>query len=242
MSRCVTALRADVPEPFVPPRVHAWKELLVVRDAATTLARLQELRRGPIGRGQTVLVLPGFRTGDGATSIFRRYLLRRGFRAHGWELGRNGGDVRQLLPRVRARVDALAEATGGPIAVVGTSLGGVLAREVARDRPDRVRRVVTLGSPVVGGPKYTQAGVTYRRRGYDLDAIEAEIEAREAIPVETPVTAIYSADDGIVAWPACLDRRSPNVEHVEIACTHIGFAFHAEALLITAERLARDPV
>lgn len=211
-------------------------------DALTTIARAPKLRRAPRGQGQNALFLPGFRTGDGATSIFRSFLGRRGFRTHGWGLGTNHGRVGQLLPAVIARTEVLARAAGGPIALVGTSLGGFIAREVARDRPDLVRRVITLGSPVIGGPKYTQAGLTYRRRGYDLDAIAAEVEQRYRTPLTVPVTAVYSRSDGVVAWPACIDRWSPNVEHVEIASTHVGLTFHADAILVTAQRLARDPV
>lgn len=227
--------------PYVPTPSDAWKELGVFRDAVATLSRRKQLRAAPRGAGQHALFLPGFRTGDGATSIFRRVLAGRGFSTHGWGLGTNHGRVGQLLPAVVRRVEALVQTSGGPVALVGTSLGGFIAREVARDRPDLVRRVVTLGSPVVGGPKYTQASLTYRRRGYDIDAIANEVEERYRVPLTVPVTAVYSRNDGVVAWSACIDRRSPNVEHVEIDSTHVGLVFHIDALRITAERLALDP-
>lgn len=233
-------LEPDDVRPFVPGRADLLRELGVLRDAARSVSRLSALQRGPRGRGQSALFVPGFRTGDGATALFRRYLNGRGFVAHGWRLGVNHGRVDALLPRVIERAESLVDAHGGPVAMVGTSLGGVLAREVARDRPDLVRRVVTLGSPVVGGPKYTQAGLTYQRRGYDLDAIEAEIELRYRVPLQVPVTAIFSKDDGIVAWPACIDRQTRGVEHIEIRSTHVGLTFHADALLEVARVLARD--
>ncbi len=226
--------------PYTPRPAEALRELAVLRDAAVSLRRMASLRNGARGVGQPALFVPGLRTGDGATAVFRRYLQRRGFRTYPWGLGTNRGHVKALMPALEARAETVVREVGSPVALVGTSLGGYLARELARDRPDLVRRVVTLGAPVIGGPKYTQANVTYRRRGFDLDAMAAEVEARYQVPLNVPVTAIYSRGDGVVAWPACIDRRSPNVEHVEIASTHVGLTFHADALLITAERLARD--
>jgi pimeloyl-ACP methyl ester carboxylesterase len=126
------------------------------------------------------------------------------------------------------------------VRLVGWSLGGALAREVAREQPQWVERVVTLGTPVVGGPKYTTVGALYRRRGVDVDAIEREAAARDAaLPIRVPVHAIYSRRDGVVAWQACIDRTSPDVEHVEVASTHTGLGFDARVYALIAERLAK---
>jgi hypothetical protein len=100
--------------------------------------------------------------------------------------------------------------------------------------------VITLGSPVVGGPKYTAVAGAYRRQGIDLDAIEAEVAARNRQPLETPVTAVYSRSDGVVAWQACIDRHARNVEHVEVETTHLGLGFSPDVFRIIAERLARQ--
>jgi pimeloyl-ACP methyl ester carboxylesterase len=85
---------------------------------------------------------------------------------------------------------------GAPVRLIGWSLGGYLAREVAREHPHAVQQVITLGSPVIGGPKYTAVAGAYRRRGVDLDAIEAEVAVRNELPLDTPITAIYSQSDG----------------------------------------------
>ena len=82
-----------------------------------------------------------------------------------------------------------------------------MAREAARERPDLVHRVITLGTPVVGGPKYTVVARRFGRRGIDMAAIEAEIELRNRISLRTPVTAIYSRADAVVAWEACIDEN-----------------------------------
>jgi pimeloyl-ACP methyl ester carboxylesterase len=185
-----------------------------------------------------VLVLPGFGASDASTTVLRATLRGLGHETSGWGLGRNEGDVAALLPRVIERAEQCVALAGLPLALVGWSLGGVLAREVARERPEFVERVITLGSPVVGGPKYTAAGRTYARRGADLDAIERAAAERERVPIRVPITAVYSKRDGVVAWRACIDRSNPDVEHVEVSCTHIGLGIHAEVLAIVARRLA----
>jgi pimeloyl-ACP methyl ester carboxylesterase len=182
-------------------------------------------------------VLPGFGAGDGSTMLLRGYLRSLGYAVRGWGLGRNGGNVATLIPRVMEVVAGYAERHGQSVRLVGWSLGGNLAREVARERPDIVDQVITLGTPAVGGPKYTAVAEQYRRRGYDLDTIEAEVANRERTPIRVPVTAIYSRSDAIVTWQACLDRISPSVEHVEVATTHLGLGLSPEVYRIIADRL-----
>ena len=91
---------------------------------------------------------------------------------------------------------------------------------------------------MVGGPKYTVVADSFRRLGIDVDAIAAEVEKRNAVALCAPVTAIYSRQDAIVAWQACIDRSAPNVEHVEVRTTHFGFGFSPEVYKIIAQRLA----
>lgn len=204
------------------------------------LIQFPSLARQTRGRGQRVLVLPGYGAGDASTAVLRAYVRFLGYRPQGWGLGRNHGEVPDLLPRVAERLEALAREEGRAIGIIGWSLGGYLAREAARERPRAASQVITLGSPVVGGPKYTAVAEAYRRRGIDLDAVEAEVAARNRQPLETPVTAVYTRSDGVVAWQACIDRHSTNVEHVEVETTHLGLGFSPEVFQIIAERLARQ--
>lgn len=203
------------------------------------LVEFPALARQPRGRGQCVMVLPGYGAGDASTGVLRAYLRFLGYRPQGWGLGRNNGEVSDLLPRVADRLETLARDEGRAILLIGWSLGGYLAREAARERPRAVHQVITLGSPVVGGPKYTAVAGAYRRRGIDLDALETVVAARNRQPLETPVTAIYSRSDGVVAWQACIDSHSTNVEHVEVETTHLGLGFSPDVFQIIAERLAR---
>jgi pimeloyl-ACP methyl ester carboxylesterase len=216
----------------------AWREARAFLELPGLLLRAPSLSRAPRGDGGPVMVLPGYGTGDGATAILRAYLSRLGHDVRPWGLGRNDGDVPALLPRVVERVAALAQETGRPVRLVGWSLGGYLAREASRDLPDAVDRVITLGTPVVGGPRYTLAARAYRRRGDDLDAIEAAVASRDDVPLTRPVLALYSRRDGIVSWQACIDRRNACVEHVEVETSHLGFVLSATVLLLLATRLA----
>jgi pimeloyl-ACP methyl ester carboxylesterase len=186
-----------------------------------------------------VLVVPGFAASDASTLALRSYLRWLGYAARGWGLGTNGGDLPALVPRVVRLLEGQAEQAGRRVRCVGWSLGGNLVREAARERPDLVERVLTLGTPAVGGPKYTSVGRRYRRRGVDLDEVEARMAARERVPIRVPVTAVYSRRDGIVAWQACIDRSTPDVEHVEVSATHLGLGFHPDVYRVVADRLAR---
>ena len=194
----------------------------------------------PRGNGEPVVVMPGFMTGDGSTMVLRGFLRSLGYRVHGWGLGVNRGDVLHLRREMLARVEDLAKHHAEPVRLIGWSLGGVVAREVARSRPDIVHSVVTMGTPVLGGPKYTAAAPIYQRMfGEDLDAVEALIAANNKVPIRVPVTAIYTRRDSVVAWEACLDPDGENVEHVDVGSTHLGLGFSPEVFRIIARRLAR---
>jgi pimeloyl-ACP methyl ester carboxylesterase len=223
-----------------PPLSGLIRETWGLLELPRLMLRFPDLARQPRGQGQPVLLLPGYGAGDGSTAILKSYLRLLGYRVRGWGLGRNSGDVPDLLPRVLKHVGSFARRTQQEVRLIGWSLGGYLAREAARERPDLVHRVITLGTPVVGGPKYTVVARRFHRRGIDMAAIEAEIELRNQILLRTPVTAIYSRADAVVAWEACIDHDGTDVEHVEVRTTHFGFGFSPEVYKIIARRLADD--
>jgi len=221
-----------------PPARLLLGEVRGALEPARLLLRAPLIATLPRGRGAHVVLLPGYGATESSTAVLQGFVKLLGYRSHSWGLGRNTGNVAKLLPRVLARIDEIA-ASGDEVHLLGWSLGGYIAREAARERPARFQSVITLGSPVVGGPKYTTVARRYRRRGHDLDELERLVDARYERPLAVPVTAIFSKADGIVAWEACIDRRSPGIEHVEVRTTHIGLGFCPEVYRIIADRLAR---
>jgi esterase/lipase len=221
-----------------PPRSGLVREVRGIIELPRLLFRIYTLTQQPRGHGEPVLVLPGYGAGDTSTAPLQAYLRFLGYRVRGLGRGPNTGNVPELLTRVFKRLLSLSRKNREKVRIVGWSLGGYLAREAARERPDLVHQVITLGTPVIGGPKYTVVAHLFRRRGIDIDAIEAEIEVRNRISLTTPVTAIYSRADAVVAWKACIDHHTSNVEHIEVKTTHLGLGFSPEVYQIIAQRLA----
>ncbi|GAA5218133.1 esterase/lipase family protein [Corallincola platygyrae] len=176
--------------------------------------------RAPHHRG-SLLVIPGYTASDKATWLLRKYLTWLGYRVEGWQLGRNHGRVEKLLPQLQLRLVSINQRDGCPPMLVGWSLGGYLARQLARDNPTQVAGIITLGTPVVGGPKYTIVNRHYRRWGYPIEQIEQELAEQNRTPMPVPVSAFYSLYDGIVHWRACLDPQASTHQQAVI-CTHVG--------------------
>ncbi|HYC00639.1 MAG TPA: alpha/beta fold hydrolase [Candidatus Limnocylindrales bacterium] len=225
--------------------IHPPSPLLLLGEAFSglefprMLLRLPWLATAPRGHGEPVLVLPGYGASDTSTLLLQTYLRFLGYSVRGWGLGMNRGDVPRTMPRVLSLIEKMHDESGERVHLVGWSLGGFIAREAARENPELVRSVITLGSPVIGGPKYTAVARRYKARGFDLDAVEAEVDARYERPLCVPITAIYSKFDGIVAWKACIDERSQGIEHIEVLTTHLGLGICADVYTIIADRLAR---
>jgi pimeloyl-ACP methyl ester carboxylesterase len=228
-------------EPIRPPgRRDALRELRLPLDALrwvpSWFARSQARTLQP----RTVILLPGFGTGPRSMRFLATFLRGRGHRVRDWGLGVNDGDARRLRSLLAGVVDAAVDQHKESVVLVGWSLGGYLARELARDHPGGVRSIVTLGSPVVGGPRYTATARRYRSQGHDLDAIERSIKDRYRTPLQVPVTAVYSKRDGIVAWPACIDRWSPIVRNLEVSETHLGLVLSPHVFGIVAEAIEQE--
>jgi pimeloyl-ACP methyl ester carboxylesterase len=194
------------------------------------------LWRLPRGTGRPVLLLPGLAATDVSLVALSRFLRRLGHDPHSLGLGRMTADVRGTVPKVLERLRQLAD--GDTVALVGQSLGGVLAREAARQEPHLVRRIVTIGSPVIGGPEYTATRNRYTAS--ERDEIRRRVDDRSRTPIVVPVTAIWSANDGIVSPAASVDRRHSNVENVEVTSSHLGMGFDPDVWRIVARRLALD--
>ena len=204
---------------------------------AWSYARL--LRELPRGRGQPVLVIPGFGMSDRTVAPLLGLLRRLGYSSSGWGLGRNLGMRSGVKDRLAARLRELHDAHGA-VTLVGWSLGGVFAREMARHQPQLVRRVITLGSPINGHPDANNMVALFRlaNRGKpmktDLDGF-----ARRIQPPPVPCTAIYTRSDGIVAWRASVEDAALNTENIEVRGSHMGLPFNTAVIRVIVERLAR---
>jgi pimeloyl-ACP methyl ester carboxylesterase len=169
--------------------------------------RLMMARRG---HGEPVSLLPGFGGGDMSLSALRGYLTSLGYRAGGWGLGTNDGDLDWILPRMTSALESRVERHGRPIALVGQSLGGCVARELARENPELVAQVITFGTPMV--------------------------EPRSRRPLRCPITVIYSKADRIVHWRSCIDP-DPYANNIEVRSTHLGMGFDPDVWHAVARAL-----
>jgi pimeloyl-ACP methyl ester carboxylesterase len=198
------------------------------------------LASAPRGDGHGVLVVPGFLASDMSTALLRRFLRWRGHDVHGWDLGRNVGPTDAVLDQLPQTLAALTQSRGGPVSLVGWSLGGIYARELAREHPGQVRQVITLGSPfALTDPRQSRADGVYRRRSH-LHADGGRVPTREQLarPISVPSTAVYSRWDGIVSWQTCIEPETAQHENVEVRCGHLGFGTDPATLWLIADRLA----
>lgn len=196
------------------------------------------LRQSAPGDGHPVVVFPGLATSDITTLPLRAFLRDRGYRARGWELRLNLGPRKGVLERCVDLVRKVRRETRRKVSLVGWSLGGVYAREIAKLAPDDVRCVVTLGSPFTGHPKANNAWRIYQlASGHSLAESEEFAQVREPPPV--PTTSIFSRSDGIVAWPCCVQEAGPLAESIEVAASHIGMGLNPAAWYAVADRLAQ---
>ncbi|MEY9122581.1 esterase/lipase family protein [Bradyrhizobium yuanmingense] len=198
------------------------------------------LMRAPRGDGHPVLALPGFLASDLSMVPIRRYLSELGYAAHAWRMGRNLGGLGRMRDSLRSRLAEIHAATGRKVSLVGWSLGGVYARDLALWAPDKVRYVVTLGSPFANDVRATHATRLYET--LSGEKVEDYAEAREAIAGDLPVpaTSIYSRADGVVNWRTCLLRPSDRAENIEVyLASHIGLGVNPAVLWAVADRLAQ---
>ncbi len=196
------------------------------------------MRRLPRGDGHPVLVFPGMAANDTTTVPLRHFLGELGYSTHAWGQGLNVGPRPGVLERAADDLRALAERHGQPVSLIGWSLGGIYARELAKLHPGLVRCVVTLGTPFTGHPKATNAWRIYELlSGSKIGNGDALAQIRGEPPV--PTTSIYSRSDGIVSWRCSLNEPSPIAENIEVHASHVGLGMNPLALYAVADRLAQ---
>ena len=169
------------------------------------------------------------------------FLKSHGYPVHGWKQGRNFGLRDGVERSMLDRIDELWERYGHrKISLVGWSLGGVYARQLAKRVPDKVRQVISLGSPFAGSPKATNAWRVYElASGQKVEDRDSHIAGPLAEAPPVPTTSIFSRSDGICAWQTCLNEESEQVENIEVMGSHCGLGHHPAAVYAVADRLAQ---
>jgi pimeloyl-ACP methyl ester carboxylesterase len=199
------------------------------------------LARAPRGDGHGVVVFPGLSANDGSTMPLRRYLDSLGYRSSGWEQGFNFGPRTGVLEAARAQVTRAFKENGRKVSLIGWSLGGVYARELAKEMPQMVRSVITLGTPFAGSHRSTNAWRIYElasRRKIERETENYDLPAAPSVPT----TSIYSRSDGIVAWQGSVQKPADHnlqTENVEVVASHVGLGVNPSAWWAVADRLAQ---
>ena len=220
-----------------------WRESVTMLEYAAARLSGDLTDHWPRGDGHPVLVLPGFLAGPISTRLLRDVLMRLGYQPYDWGLGRNLGyrpnmtqDLAALVEEIQRRAD------GQKVSLIGWSAGGIYAREIAREVPERVRTVISLGSPFRGNHRATHATWVWELFNRHLDGTEIMSDAARigrAEPLTVPTTCIYSKHDGVVAWECCTSLPAPRTENIEVRSTHFGYGHNLETLHVIADRLAQ---
>ncbi|MGM9481746.1 esterase/lipase family protein [Roseateles sp. NT4] len=220
---------------------NAWLLMLEGRapwEYAALLATMPWMKKLPHGDGHPVLVFPGLGAHDFTTAPLRAMLDSLGYATQGWGQGFNFGPRAGVLEQTKADLVELHRRHGRKVSLLGWSLGGIYARELAKECPELTRSVITLGTPFTGHPRATNAWRFFEmvsgHASNDPDLLEA---IRKAPPV--PTTSIYSKTDGVVAWRCSVNEPSPLAENIEVQASHIGLGVNPIALYALADRLAQ---
>jgi predicted alpha/beta hydrolase family esterase len=211
-----------------------------VHEFGAFLGALPLLNLAPRGDGHPVLVLPGLVASDISTGPLRTFLKGRGYAVSGWKQGRNLGLRDGVQESMVDLLREINETHGRKVSLVGWSLGGLYARQLAKMMPDRVRAVITLGSPFAGNPKSTNAWRVYEfASGKRADDTDEHFGGSLADTPPVPTTAIFSRTDGVCAWQGCMEKSSATSESIEVESSHCGMGHHPAVVYAVAERLAQ---
>lgn len=201
------------------------------------------MRRLPRGDGHPVIVLPGFIASDASTKPLRAVLRDLGYPAYGWGLGRNlrfddrrEADMLALLDRIHAE-------HGSRASIIGWSLGGVFAREIAKRAPEKVRSVITLGSPITSNRDFSNARGLYDAINGPPESHRAEQLEQLGVAPPVPTTSIFSKTDGVVSWRGSLqntDGGHDQTENIEVPASHFGLGVNPLVVYLIADRLAQQ--
>ncbi|MEO8545495.1 MAG: alpha/beta fold hydrolase [Burkholderiaceae bacterium] len=226
------------------PPPNAWLLALELRapwEFGAVLPAWFTLQRAPRGDGHPIIVFPGLAASDTSTFPLRSYLQRIGHQVAGWNQGFNFGPRAGVLRRAQEQLEDVVRASGRRASLIGWSLGGIYARELAKRMPDHVRSVITLGTPFAGKHSSTHAWRLYQfASGRDIAKESQHYDLPRAPAV--PTSSIYSRTDGVVAWQASLQAPcsvNPHTENIEVLASHVGLGLNPSTWWVLADRLAQ---
>jgi len=211
-------------------------------EAAAFVAVRPWLRTAPPGDEHPVLVLPGFTATDQSTAALRAVLRQQRYFAHAWRLGRNIGPTARIVDGMRRRLQEVHDLHGRSVSLIGQSLGGVYARALAREHPELVRQVISLGSPyrMTDGDRSGADRAWERvRHLHDGELTFMELLEEDRPPLEVPATSIYSRTDGVAPWHTCIDAEREQCENIAVHGSHIGMAINPAVIVAVLDRLAQ---
>jgi pimeloyl-ACP methyl ester carboxylesterase len=222
-----------------PSKTLMFLEGRAIHEFGAFLGALPLLSLAPRGDGHPVLVFPGLIASDVSTRPLRSFLSNKGYSTSGWRQGRNLGLRHGVQEAMVDLVRDLSDTHRRKISLVGWSLGGLYARQLAKMMPDRVRSVITLGSPFAGHPKATNAWRVYEFASGRRAEEDHRIGGSLSEPPPVPTTAIFSRTDGICAWQGCVEKSSTLAESIEVESSHCGMGHHPAVVYAVADRLAQ---
>jgi pimeloyl-ACP methyl ester carboxylesterase len=230
-----SAALKPLPPPLSLTLIGAAAHFVPIRPGTVSAA----VKKAPRGDGHPILVVPSFLRSDRHTASLRRFLMGCGYEAYGWKLGINIGPTATALDGIERLLMEVEARHGRKVSLIGHSLGGVIARELAKQYPDKVRQLILLASPI-RLPTASPLEPVYKllSRWHRIDAA-ASIDELNAPPRAVPVTALYTKSDGIVSWQSCLEVEGPARESIAIRGSHGTMVRNQAAWRIIAERLAQ---
>jgi pimeloyl-ACP methyl ester carboxylesterase len=215
-------------EPFRAAMEFAWHSFSMPATART-------------GDGHAVVIFPGLGADGGSLTTLRAHCRSQGYDAFDWGRGFNTGpqgDLDEWLHSLKSHVVELLAGHTEPATLIGWSLGGLYAREIAKLMAPRIRQVITIGTPFNARADHTNMGSMLRLLGGSSTALDPALSQRLRTPPPVRTTSIYSRSDGVVAWQACChDRPSSLVHDIEVDSSHFGMGWNREVLAVVADRL-----
>ena len=216
----------------------SWQRLLA--EAQVVIEPVRRLSRNlaipPAEHPRKVMLLPGFATHPVRMRYMARQLEKAGHRVKRWGLGFNFGPTPENFEILEQRLDDLHTRYGEPVFLVGWSLGGLFARELARRHPEKVAKVITMGSPFSGNPRANNAWRIYQfvtGHSVDYPPIAGDTAAKPPVPT----TALWSPKDGIISPRSACGKAGERDRAVALRCTHLGFAYSDESILAVLREL-----